>query len=243
MSDSPARVLVSVLIPTRNEADHVEATVAMLQAQSVAGPVEFIFIDGRSDDETRAILARAAERDPRIKILDNPARFIPNALNIGLGAARGDFVARMDAHTRYPEDYLQRGIGRLEMGDVAWVSGPQLPEGAGRWSRRIALALSGPLGIGGAEFRKPTSREIETDSGFTGLWRRVTLLEHSGWDERWQINEDAELAARIRASGGRIVCLPEMAARYIPRESLGALARQYWRYGRYRALTSLEHPE
>ncbi len=176
-------------------------------------------------------------------MLDNPARFIPNALNVGLKAASGQFVARMDAHTRYPPDYLSRGIRRLREGGVDWVSGPQLPEGAGPWSRRIALALGTSLGIGGASFRRTPPSEIETDTGFTGLWRRQTLEEHGGWDESWPINEDSELAARIRAGGGRIVCVPEMAAKYIPRESPRALAVQYWRYGRFRAVTCRAHPQ
>ena len=44
------------------------------------------------------------------------------------------------------------------------------------------------------------------------------------------------------SSGGRIVCLPAMAASYVPRDSVSALARQYWRYGLYRVKTSGRHP-
>jgi hypothetical protein len=84
--------------------------------------------------------------------------------------------------------------------------------------------------------------EIEVDSGFTGVWRRDRLVELGGWDEGWSINQDGELAARIRERGGRIVCLPEMAASYVPRDSLKALARQYWRYGQYKAKTCRHHP-
>src|SRR5207249_644857 len=76
-----------------------------------------------------------------------------------------------------------------------------------------------------------------------GMWRRETLLRQGGWDASWPVNEDGELAARIRSDGGRIVCIPEMAAFYVPRESLPALARQYWRYGVYRAKTCRAHPE
>ncbi len=87
------------------------------------------------------------------------------------------------------------------------------------------------------------THEIEVDAGYTGVWRRETLLRHGGWDQDWPINEDGELAARIREAGGRIVCIPEMAALYVPRDSLRALARQYWRYGNYRAKTCHAHPE
>jgi hypothetical protein len=149
----------------------------------------------------------------------------------------------MDAHTWYPATYLADGVARLSQGDVAWVSGPQLPIGRGRWSRRIALALTTPLGVGGAAFRRNLREEIEVDSGFTGLWRRDFLQEIGGWDEGWPINQDGEMAARVRAMGKRIVCVPSMAAHYIPRESLGLLAKQYWRYGQYKAKTCRRHPD
>src|SRR5437899_327862 len=78
---------------------------------------------------------------------------------------------------------------------------------------------------------------------FDGLWLRSTVEEHGGWDEGWPINQDSELAARVLRSGGRIVSIPELAARYVPRDSLRGLARQYWRYGNYRAKTAARHPE
>ena len=234
---------VSVLVPVLNEEQHVRAAVAALQAQRFDGELEFIFVDGASDDATRSILEELSRSDARVRVLDNPARRTPQALNLGLAAARGRFVARMDAHTRYPPDYLARGVARLLRGDVAHVSGPQLPRGDGTWSRRVALALGSRLGTGGAAFRHATETEIDVASGFTGIWLRSTLEAHGGWDEGWPQNQDAELAARIRGAGGRIVCVPELAAEYVPRDSLKALARQYFRYGLYRAKTSGLHPE
>jgi glycosyltransferase involved in cell wall biosynthesis len=234
---------VSVLVPVLNEEHHIRGAVETMRGQQLDGDLELIFVDGGSEDRTRAILAELASGDPRVRVLEGPARSTPAQLNAGLRAARGDFVARMDAHTLYPADYLARGVERLLRGDVAHVSGPQVPEGEGEWSTRVALALSTRLGIGGASFRRGGAGEIEVDSGFTGVWRRSTLEHHEGWDEGWPQNQDAELAARIRAEGGRLVCLPEMAATYIPRDSVKSLARQYWRYGNYRAKTALRHPE
>lgn len=236
-------VTISVLTPVRNEERHVADTVRSMRDQDVEEPIELIFIDGRSEDRTMAILRELAEGDDRIVILDNPARTTPEALNIGLAAARGRYVARMDAHTHYPPGYLRAGVERLRTGGAAHVSGPQLPHGTGVWSRRAAAALGTRLGAGGAAFRRLAGGETEADSGFTGIWERDTLLRHGGWDEGWPNDQDSELAARIRAEGGRIVVVPEMAARYIPRDSLPALARQYWRYGFYRAKTSRRHPD
>ncbi len=233
---------VSVLVPVLNEEAHMERALELMRAQEVPGDLEILVVDGGSSDGSRAIAERVSAQDPRVRVFDNPARRTPQALNIGLREARGEYVARMDAHTWYPGDYLARGIARLERGDTVGVSGPQLPEGDGTWSRRVALALSTPLGFGGASFRRG-GEEREVDSGFTGVWRRSTLEAQGGWDEGWPINQDGELAARIRKDGGRIVCVPEMAARYVPRDSLKKLARQYWRYGQYRVKTSVRHPE
>jgi succinoglycan biosynthesis protein ExoA len=241
--ESEAAVDVSVLIPTLNEERHVEALVERLQAQEYDGALEFLFIDGGSTDRTRSLLDRAAAGDERVVVLDNPMVGIPFALNIGLRRARGGYVARMDAHTVYPKDYLARGVARLQRGDVEWVSGPQLAMGTDAGSSVVALALSTRLGIGGASFRHETAREIDVDAGYTGVWRAAALRRHGGWDERWAVNEDGELAARVLAEGGRIVCIPEMSAQYVPRNSLRSLARQYWRYGQYRAKTSRAHPE
>ncbi len=233
---------VTVLIPVLDEEAHIEEAVEAMRAQRFDGTIEFLFIDGGSSDATPRILRRLAADDERIRLLDNPARRTPNGLNVGLAHARGTVVVRMDAHTVYPSDYIARGVQRLARGDVAWVSGPQVPVGRGGWSTRIALALGTSLGVGGATFRH-AQNEIEVDTGFTGLWRREMLRQHGGWDEGWPVNQDAELAARIRRAGGTIVCLPELAADYVPRDSLRRLASQYWRYGQYRVKTSARHPE
>jgi len=231
----------SVIVPVLNEEDFIERSVGAILEQRFDRPFEILVIDGGSADRTPEILQRLAREHPQVKVLSNPARLIPNALNIGLRHARGEYIARMDAHAYYPPDYISLAVDRFEAGGVECVSGPQEPHGEDPWSRRVALALRSRLGIGGATFRNPT-QEIEVDTAFTGVWRRSTLLELDGWDEAWPINEDAELAARIREGGGRYVCLPAMAARYVPRSSLRALAVQYWRYGQYRAKTARRHP-
>jgi succinoglycan biosynthesis protein ExoA len=248
MSDD-GHIDASVLIPVLNEESHIRATVAAMQAQQFEGEVEFLFMDGGSEDGTRAILEELGAEDPRIRVLDNPGRTTPHALNIGLAAARGEYVARMDAHAYYPDNYVARGVERLRRGDVAWVAGPAIPRGEGRWSRRVALALnSGLTTIGSRKWRAEShdgagTSEVELDTGvFAGVWRRETLDRHGGWDAGWPINQDSELAARVIDAGERIVLLPEMGAEYVPRDSLDGLAKQYFRYGLYRAKTSRFRP-
>src|SRR3954470_21842235 len=237
-------VLVSVLTPVLNEEAHIRATVASMQRQELDVEVEFLFIDGRSSDDTKAILEELAVEDPRIRVLDNPDRTTAFALNIGLAASRGRYVARMDGHTSYPSDYLALGVERLQRGDVVWVAGPQMPRGEGVWSKRVAMALeTGLASIGSKRWGDGSSDgEVELDTGvFTGVWPRSVLEEHGGWDSGFPINQDSELAARVLAAGQRIVQLPAMGAGYVPRNSLKSLARQYYRYGLYRGKTARLH--
>lgn len=241
------RVDCSVLVPVLNEESHILASVTAMRRQRFEGRIEFLLVDGGSVDRTCEILSALARAEPRIRLLKNPLGAIPSGLNVALGHARGRWVVRMDAHTQYPDDYVRRGVERLTRAGTRWVSGPAIPAGRGRVSRASALALRTPLGRGGS--RKwaveggSAADEFELDAGvFGGVWERDTLLEYGGWDERWKRNEDSELAGRFLASGERLVCLPEMAATYSPRDSLRSLWRQYLENGEYRHKTAIKHP-
>src|SRR3954453_19431005 len=175
---------VSVLTPVLNEEAHIRTTVASMVRQEFDGEIEFIFVDGRSEDRTVAILEELAADDPRIRVLHNPDRTTAFGLNVGLAASRGRYVARMDGHTSYPPSYLADGVRRLARGDVVWVAGPQIPRGEGVWSRRVALALeTGLASIGSRGGGEGWADEIELDTGvFTGVWPRSVLEQHGGWD-------------------------------------------------------------
>jgi succinoglycan biosynthesis protein ExoA len=238
---------VSVLVPVLNEERHIRETVAAMRAQRFAGTIELLFADGRSQDRTREILLELAHEDERIRVLDNPRRGTASGLNVCLREARGEYVARMDAHTFYTDRYLAAGVERLRRGDTDWVSGPAVPRASGPVSRAVATALGSWLGRGGSrkwEQEGEQAPERELDSGvFGGVWRRTRVLHAGGWDERWPVNQDSEMAARFLLDGARLVCLPEMAGQYVPRDSLRGLARQYFRYGFYRARTFKRHPQ
>ncbi len=269
-ADSEDSIDCSVLVPVLNEERYIRASVSAMRAQQFGGRLEFILVDGGSTDRTRSILEELAHEDPRIRVFDNPRGDTPSGLNVALRHARGRWVARMDGHTAYPPDYVALGIERLQQGGTTWVSGPQVPRGEGPVSRAVALALGTPLGRGGSKKWGPPSPRIppgpgdgpapparpttlsaavpnvgeyELDSGvFAGVWERATVLRYGGWDERWLRNQDSEMAGRFLAGGERLVCLPQMAAQYTPRDSIKSLWRQYWQYGDYREKTALRHP-
>jgi len=76
--------------------------------------IEIIVVDGMSEDGTRDIVKHyiemRPENRPKIKLLDNPKQITPCALNIGIKAALGDPIIRMDAHAEYAGNYISKSI-------------------------------------------------------------------------------------------------------------------------------------
>lgn len=236
------RPRVSVIVPARNEAADIEACVTSILAQEFEWGLEVLVVDGMSSDET-AELARKAGA----VTIPNPDRLTPAALNRGLEAARGSIVVRFDAHSEMPTRYVDRLVNALgEEAGAVNVGGWADVRGSGPWSRAIAAALRSPAGVGNPRlWRRPRPgtgrRDVETVP--FGCFPVEALRRAGGWREDLVRNQDFELNHRLRRAGGRIVFDPDVCFVYHPRESLVALARQYWGFGRYKAVTLALAPE
>ena len=122
------------------------------------------------------------------------------ALNIGLENARGEFVARMDAHTLYPPDYLARGVERLRRGDVAWVSGPQLP----RRDRQVVSSDRARPGHPARDRRRGVSQRAPRARGRRRLHGRVAAGDPAeAWGLGPGVADQRGRRARSAHSGGR----------------------------------------
>src|SRR5689334_8624525 len=98
---------VSVIIPCRNERAHIAGCLrSVLAFDSPPDGFEVLVVDGMSDDGTRELVARFAEQDPRLRLIDNPRHTVPCAMNAGIEAARGEVIVRIDAHAECAPDYL-----------------------------------------------------------------------------------------------------------------------------------------
>ena len=233
---------VSVVVPTRNEAVRLPALLDSIEAQTWV-PVEVIIVDGMSTDGSRDWLANVATSRPWMAVVDNPARNIPAALNTGLRRARGDLVARMDTHADYAPDYIEALVRVLQRRvEVVGAGGAMDSAGRGRWGQAIAAVLRRPVGMGGAPHRVG-AEEGPVDHVFTGCYRRAALLQVGGFDQRLLANEDFELDTRLRKAGGTVWLVPQARSLWYVPESLPALARKMFRYGRFKAMTLRMHPE
>jgi len=231
-------VLVSILVPCRNEAGHLPAFVQAVLSQQLPAPLqlELVVADGRSDDGSATCLQRWQAQEPRLRLVDNPGRIVSTGLNAALAAARGEVVVRMDVHTDYAPDYVARCVQVLAETGADCVGGAWQPVGDGA----IARAFRSRFGSGGAASRQ-AGHSGWVDTVYLGAWRRDTLLALRGFDDNLVRNQDDELALRITRGGGRVWQDARIVSHYTPRSSLGALWRQFFQYGYWKVAVIAKH--
>ena len=148
---------VSVVIPCYNEERFIGRALHNLADQYDHERYEIIIVDGLSEDRTREIIAefKRSRPDVDVKLIDNPARNIPTALNLGIDAASGEVIARLDAHAVASPGYIRRAVEVLRQDGVGAVGMPcQVCPGADTlMAKAIAMAVSHPFGIGDAKYR------------------------------------------------------------------------------------------
>jgi GT2 family glycosyltransferase len=115
-----------------------------------------------------------------------------------------------------------------------------LPQGTKMVQKTIALAMQHPVGVGDAKFHLGNFNGY-VDTVYLGTFRKKLFDEIGLYDPNSNPNEDAELNLRILKAGKKIYLDSSIKVAYFPRESLKALALQYYKYGRGRCYTTLKH--
>lgn len=212
---------VSVLIPCLNEVDFIGPCLDSVMANDYPSDrLEVLVVDGDSQDGTGALLSDFARRDPRIRVLRNPRRITPASLNIGIAAARGEVVVRLDAHAHYNPRYLRNCVNALQTLPAASVGGVWkiLPRKNTPLGRAIAAAYAHPFGVGNATYRVgdvSVSREVDTVPFF--CCRTDVLREVGPHNEMVPRSEDMEFNARLKETGGKIFLIPDVICYYYAR--------------------------
>ncbi len=232
---------VSVILPCRNEARFIGPCIdSVLATEYPRELLELMVVDGASNDATREVVQRYAERHAFIRLLDNPQRIVPTALNIGIRASTGEIIVRMDAHVIYPPDYIPKLVKALETTDADNVGGRMLtvPTTRAPMAEAIAMALSHPFGVGNSWFRIGTAEPRYVDTVPFGCWRRELFDRIGMFDEELVRNQDEELNYRLSAAGGKILLLPDVVSYYYARESPRLAARMLYQYGYFKPLVA-----
>ena len=232
--------MLSVICPIYNEEKYIAQFLdSLLQQDYPKDDLEILLVDGMSKDRTREIVAGYTAKYPFIRLIDNPDKIVPYAMNRGIDAAKGDIIMRLDAHASYQPDYfsvLVNGLRRLKADNVGTVCKTDV---LNKTPKTLAIreVLGNKFGVGNSTFRTGIDREQEVETVPFGCWPREVFEKYGKYDVRLVRNQDIELNKRIKRGGGKIYILPDTYCTYLARETWSALAKNNYGNGKWNILT------
>ncbi|MEM6822083.1 MAG: glycosyltransferase family 2 protein [Verrucomicrobiota bacterium] len=234
---------VSILIPARNEELHIGSCLESLAKSTYPKEkLEIIIADGLSIDNTRNQIALFSDKFPALHVIENTDKNQAAAINLAANLAREEsrYLIRIDAHSTYPNHFIQTCIEAAESQNAGLVVYVNKPTPGTPFQSVVATVLSSPLAIGNAAYRIGKSSGF-VDHGQHGCFRRNLFDELGGYDPTMSPNEDGELSHRILKYGAPIYLDTRLTMYYVPRNSLRRLFRQYLRWGIARCRNHWKH--
>ncbi len=236
VNDLP-RPLVSVLLATRNEEFFIaQALTSLLQQRSSTFDLEILIIDGLSTDRTLLKAAEVARMDHRVRVIQNPAREIPFAWNLGLQASAGKYVCTFGAHCLYEPDYIEVCLEELITKGVVACSGRVIsaPSRDLFHARLCSWILGHPFGSSSRSFR--TQCEGFVDSPAYPIFIKSAIVDVGGYDEDLLRNEDNDMSRKLQDAGGKLYCTWKTKCHYFGKDRLSDLLRYAFRNGLWNAI-------
>jgi glycosyltransferase involved in cell wall biosynthesis len=198
---------VSVVMAVRDGERFVAEAIESLQAQTL-DDFELVVVDDGSTDSTAGIVQSLAAQDERIRLHSQSNTGYPEALNVGWGLARGEYVAILDADDLAEPGRLERQLVYLDDHPEVGVVGGSLllVTGDGRPFYVSAYPATAAEVVAGLQTHCPVGHTAV-------LMRRAILEEVGGYRSAVALAEDYDLWLRV-SERHPIVNLPDIVGRY-----------------------------
>jgi cellulose synthase/poly-beta-1,6-N-acetylglucosamine synthase-like glycosyltransferase/spore germination protein YaaH/peptidoglycan/xylan/chitin deacetylase (PgdA/CDA1 family) len=218
---------VSVLIPAYNEEAVIVATVRSALASDYP-KLEILVMDDGSTDRTNERVSTEFGGDPRVRLITQPNRGKPAALNHGLSIATGEIMVTIDADTCVNPEAVRKLVRNFADPRVAAVAGNVKVMNRNRWlTRWQALEYITSQNLEKRAFDLLNC--IPVVPGAVGAWR-VDVVRSCGGFSRDTVAEDTDLTLTIRRQGWKILYDEDAIGYTEAPETLGALIRQRFRW-------------
>lgn len=226
---------VSVIVPCRNEEEFIGQCLNSLIANDYPKEkLEILVLDGISEDKTREVIKKYIDQHSFIKLINNPQKFLPNALNIGIKKAKGKIIIRADAHSVYDKEYISKSVRYLKKYKADNVGGiwKMIPRNDNLIGKVITFVLSSPFSSGVSYYRSNLPKKVKlTNTVPFGCFKKETFEKIGPFDERIEISEDIDFNLRLRKIGGKILLAPDIVSHYYVRTSLRGFLKHTLRNG------------
>jgi glycosyltransferase involved in cell wall biosynthesis len=225
-------VKISVIIPTKNSHNRIEACLKSLANQSFPD-YEIIIVDGHSSDDTTKI---ASKYSTRVFFEDGGTR--ASACNVGISYAKGEIVAFTDDDCVVPETWLEQIARNFENREVQVLGGPSLtPPGSTRLEKALGATYTQVV-----QLTALGNKSGKNVAGCNSAYRKNAIIEVGGFNERLITAEETDLHFRIYRQGGKIFYDPDLVVFHYRRASFRSFFKQFYRYGVGKGRMLREHP-
>ena len=237
MEHNTSLPFVSTLLVTRNEKDYIRLSMMSLINQTYPkDKYEIIVIDGNSNDgtldEIKALQCKYSTDSFKIKLLNNEKLILSAGWNIGIKAAKGNYVLRIDAHSTIALDYVEKCVETISRVDAVGVGGILVTESLSGGDEAVPLVLSSPFGVGNSIFRV-SGKEGYADTASYLLYKKEIFEKAGYFDEEMVRNQDIEEHSRIKKAGGRLYFNPKIIATYYSRNTVKKMLKQAYGNGQW----------
>ena len=231
--------LVSIIISCRDEEKFIgQCLDSILQQTYPKDRLEVLVVDGMSSDKTREIVEAFIRNHPLIRLLENPKKLTPFAMNIGIKNSKGDLILFVNAHSILDKDFLKNSLYYLERTNADAVGGMlnTIHDGASLMAKSISLATDSFFGTGGRRYRSRMEEGFVKDTLPYCIYRRPLFDKIGLIDEALIRDQDEEFNYRILKNGGKIYYTPHIKSHLFIRPDLRKLWRQHFQYGYFKPL-------
>lgn len=237
-------VIVSIIMPLYNEEKHIKKCLDSLVAQTYPlDQTEWILVDGNSTDKTVQIIEdyKKSNMYPII-LLHNPKRKTPYALNMAIQEAKGKYIIRLDAHSYFYPDYIEKCVHYLINKDADNVGGIAETEANNFIGKSIAKMISTKFGVGGSDFRIGYGNRYVDTVPF-GAFKREVFEKVGLFNTKLLRSEDNDMNSRIRQSGGKIWLADDIRFKYYCRDTVKGILKMGIQNGNALFFTLKENPK
>ncbi len=232
---------VSIIITARNEEKYLPMLFEDILNQTYPlQNIEVVLMDSNSTDNTRKLMEEFKNNNESlsVQIVTNERQIQAAGFNEGIKHATGDVVLKIDAHSRIPQDFVQKNVNEIIAG--AYVCGgnrPTVVDSDDDFSKTLHIVEESALGSSIANYRKSNVKR-KVNSIFHGMYRKEVFDKVGLADERLLRTEDNEFHYRVRKAGYDIIFNPEIESYQYIRPTFTKMIQQKFANGYWIGLTS-----
>lgn len=235
-------MLVTFIVIAYNAENVIKKCLESLNMQTYPHKnIEVILVDSISTDDTKNKMLQFQKKFEedyhRIVVLDNKKKTLPCGWNVALREVTGETIVRVDAHSTFPENFIQENVKEIENGeDIVGGQCISITKNGTKWEKILLIAEESIFGCGIADFRRKKERKYVSTLAFA-MYRKKVFDSVGEYNEKLARTEDNEMHYRMKKAGYKFLLSPNITTYRYARSNLRGMIKQKYNNGKWIGIT------